>query len=100
MTVARHYIMTAKQGGSAQLETALSNLADAVRKVPGSEGVELLRDAGDEHRFVFIEKWESIASHKGAGDHLARGWATAQVFGWTDRSMASRSLFRKRKIVC
>ena len=27
MTVARHYIMTAKQGGSAQLETALSNLA-------------------------------------------------------------------------
>ena len=72
MTVARHYIMTAKQGGSAQLETALSNLADAVRKVPGSEGVELLRDAGDEHRFVFIEKWESIASHKGAGDHLAR----------------------------
>ena len=45
MTVARHYIMTAKQGGSAQLETALSNLADAVRKVAGSEGVELLRDA-------------------------------------------------------
>lgn len=72
MTVARHYIMTAKPGGSAQLETALSNLADAVRKAPGSVGVELLRDAGDEHRFVFIEKWDSIASHKGAGDHIAK----------------------------
>ena len=72
MTVARHYVMTAKQGSSAALETALATLADLVRKIPGSEGVELLRDTGDEHRFVFIEKWESIAAHKGAGDHLAK----------------------------
>lgn len=83
MTVARHYIMTAKEGGSAQLETALSGLADAVRALPGSEGVELLRDAGNEHRFVFIEKWETIDAHKGAGSLLGKE-ALAPVMGAID----------------
>jgi len=72
MTVARHYFMNAKPGGSAQLETALRDLADKVRVVPGCVGVEVLGDIGDEHRFVLIEKWESVDAHKGAGEHLGR----------------------------
>lgn len=72
MTIARHYVMNAAEGRDAQLETALTALADAVRKVPGSEGVELLRDLGNERRFVFIEKWTSVEAHKGALDHLGK----------------------------
>jgi quinol monooxygenase YgiN len=72
MTIARHYLMHAAEGRDAELETALGRLADAVRKLPGSEGVELLRDLGNERRFVFIEKWASVEAHKGAGALLAK----------------------------
>lgn len=80
MTVARHYIMHAAEGHDATLETALRQLADAVRGLPGSEGVELLRDVGNERRFIFIEKWESVDAHKGAGAHLPKE-ALAPVMG-------------------
>lgn len=66
MTVARLYIMHAAEGHDATLETLLSALADAVRGIDGSEGVELLRDVGNERRFVFIEKWVSEEAHKAA----------------------------------
>lgn len=72
MTVARHYVMHAAEGKDATLETALRALAEAVRAVPGSEGVELMRDVGNERRFVFIEKWTSIAAHKDAGKALPK----------------------------
>lgn len=72
MTIARHYIMHAAEGHDATLETALFALADAVRAIPGSEGVELLRDLGNERRFIFIEKWESVEAHKNARDHLPK----------------------------
>jgi quinol monooxygenase YgiN len=64
MTVARHYVMHAQQGHDATLETALAALADVVRGLDGCEGVELLRDAGNERRFIFIEKWATIEHHK------------------------------------
>jgi heme-degrading monooxygenase HmoA len=67
MTIARHYLMHAAEGKDATLETALAGLADVVRALPGSEGVELLRDLGNERRFVFIEKWESVEAHKAGG---------------------------------
>ena len=72
MTVARHYIMHAKAGESASLQTALETLAVAVRQLPGSEGVEMLRDIGNEDRFVFIEKWDSVDAHKAAGNMLPK----------------------------
>jgi len=64
MTVARHYVMNAAEGKDATLEAALGDLADAVRLIPGCVGVELLRDCGNERRFVFIEQWASIDAHK------------------------------------
>jgi quinol monooxygenase YgiN len=72
MTIARHYVMHAAEGQDAVLETALGSLADAVRALPGSEGVELLRDLGNERRFIFIEKWESVEAHKDAGRQLPK----------------------------
>ncbi len=72
MTIARHYVMHAAEGRDAQLETALTVLADAVRALPGSEGVELMRDLGNERRFVFIEKWVSVEAHKGAAALLPK----------------------------
>lgn len=72
MTVARCYEMHAAEGKDAMLETALRALADAVRPLTGCEGVELLRDCGNERRFLFIEKWRSIEAHKDAGKMLGR----------------------------
>lgn len=72
MTTARFYIMHAAEGKDAALETALRSLADSVRALPGSEGVELLRDSGNERRFFFIEKWTSIEAHKEAGKALGK----------------------------
>jgi len=73
MTIARVYIMHAAEGKDATLETALAKLADLVRKVPGSEGVELLRDLGNERRFLFIEKWDSVESHAAGLESLPQG---------------------------
>ena len=72
MTIARHYVMHAAEGRDAELETALGRLAEVVRELPGSEGVELMRDLGNERRFVFIEKWTSVEAHKSAGALLAK----------------------------
>jgi len=72
MTIARHYLMHAAEGRDAELETALGTLADAIRPLPGSEGVELLRDLGNERRFVFIEKWTSVEAHKNAGSQIPK----------------------------
>lgn len=70
MTTARFYIMHAAEGKDAALETALRATADAVRALPGCEGVELMRDSGNERRFVFIEKWVDIEAHKAGADSL------------------------------
>lgn len=72
MTVARLYIMHAKEGEDAALEAALSFLADGVRTVKGCEGVELMRDAGNERRFIFIEKWTSEEAHGSALSSLPK----------------------------
>ena len=73
MTVARLYILHAVEGRAAQMEAALEGLADVVRKAAGSEGVEVLRDLGNEHRFIFIEKWESEEAHGAALGSLPPG---------------------------
>jgi heme oxygenase (mycobilin-producing) len=72
MTIARHYLMHAAEGRDSELETALGRLADVVRQLPGSEGVELLRDLGNERRFIFIQKWASVEAHKSAVALIAK----------------------------
>lgn len=63
MTVARLYIIPAADGKSAEMEEALLELSKTVEKADGSEGVQVLRDLGNEHRFIFIEKWASEEHH-------------------------------------
>ena len=63
MTVARIYIIPAADGKSAEMEEALIDLSKIVGGNDGSEGVEVLRDLGNEHRFIFIEKWASEEHH-------------------------------------
>jgi len=78
MTVARLYIIPAAEGKSAEMEEALIELSETVAKADGSEGVEVLRDMGNEHRFIFIEKWTSEEHHAKALDALP-GSALARV---------------------
>lgn len=63
MTVARLYIIPAADGKSAEMEAALLGLSKTVEAAEGSLGVEVLRDLGNEHRFIFIEKWVSEEHH-------------------------------------
>lgn len=63
MTVARIYIVPAAEGKSAEMEAALIGVSKVVVKADGSEGVEVLRDLGNEHRFILIEKWASEEHH-------------------------------------
>jgi quinol monooxygenase YgiN len=72
MSVVRHYIMVAAEGKASALEQALRVLLDHVRALPGSEGVELLRDQADSARFVFLERWASVEAHSQAGKQLSK----------------------------
>jgi len=73
MTIARLYIVPAADGKSAEMETALTTLAAVVSKGEGSEGVEVLRDMGNEHRFILIEKWATEDHHAKALAELPEG---------------------------
>ena len=72
MTILRHYLMTAIENHGDDLHTALAALAAKVSPLPGSEGVELLRDMKDTDTFVFIERWVSVEAHKAAGNALGK----------------------------
>jgi quinol monooxygenase YgiN len=73
MTVARLYIIPAADGMSAAMEQALLDLSKIVEAADGSEGVEILRDLGNAHRFIFIEKWASEDHHAKALAALPEG---------------------------
>ena len=92
MTIARHYRMTAKDGGAATLRTALVDLVAALQDIPGFEGAEMMQDVSTPEQFVFIERWGSVQLHKegrrdppqggaGAADGCARGAARGRVSG-------------------
>jgi|GEM_PF-1375681 len=66
MTIARHYIIKAREGEEAMVKKTLVQLADLVRPTAGCCGVELLHDLDNGHRFIFIEKWENAEAHKSA----------------------------------
>lgn len=73
MTVARIYYMHAKEGMSAELEQGLRNLVDMVMdNLEGCRGVEVLRDMGNERRFMFIERWDSEEAHKAGAAAFAK----------------------------
>jgi quinol monooxygenase YgiN len=63
MTVARFYIMNAGEGKEAALEAALLRLADKIRVLPGSAGIEVLHDDSNANRFIFVEKWVTPQAH-------------------------------------
>lgn len=70
MTFVRHYTMQARDGAGDELANALSALERAVRMLPGSLGVDLLRDIDDSDRYLFIERWTNRETHAAAGAQL------------------------------
>jgi quinol monooxygenase YgiN len=72
MTVARHYRMNAAEGNGDELVAALQGLAEALKPIAGYQGSDLMRDASEPDRFVFIEKWASVEAHKAGGPHLPK----------------------------
>lgn len=72
MTIARHYVMTAKADTADALRDALVALAAAVRPLDGCEGIAMFQDVAAPTRFVFVEYWASIEAHKTAGATLPK----------------------------
>lgn len=72
MTVIRQYMMVAAEGKANSLLAALRTLATAVEALPGSEGVDLLRDIDRPERFVFVERWASVEAHKAGSGALSK----------------------------
>lgn len=72
MSVVQTYILNAKAGKEGDLESAASRLADAVRPLPGCEGVIVLKDTKNTRRFIFMETYVDAASHKAAGERLPK----------------------------
>src|SRR3546814_20117644 len=65
MTVARIYLMHAKDGLSAELEQELREVAELLSaNIENSRGVEILRDVDDERRFIFLDGWDSVEAPK------------------------------------
>jgi len=72
MAISRFYRMVAAEGKEEELLLCLTDLRSAVRALPGSLGVDLLRDTKNPCLFFFIEKWISIDVHKASGAQLSK----------------------------
>ena len=72
MTILRHYKMTAAEGRGGDLRSALEDLAEKVRPLPGCQSVQLYADPDDPLTYVFIEDWQSRDDHKAAGSALGK----------------------------
>ena len=76
MTIARHYIMIARDDSVDALHAALVVLAGAVKPLDGCEGIAMFQDVETPTRFTFIEYWQSIEAHKAGGKMISK-----EVFG-------------------
>jgi quinol monooxygenase YgiN len=56
--------MTAAADKGTALADALTKIAAIAEKLPGCEGVQILRDIESPQNFVLIEKWISVEAHK------------------------------------
>jgi quinol monooxygenase YgiN len=72
MTVARFYEMRAAGDKTAALRFALQDLAGTVSNVSGCLGVDVMQDAGDDRRFVFIERWSSTDAHRQSAESVPK----------------------------
>ena len=80
----RYYVMTAKDGESEALRTALTELAGKVAPLDGCDAIELYRDADTPERFHFLERWQSLNAHKEGGKALGK-----EVFAPVTAALAS-----------
>ncbi len=85
MTIARTYTLEASPGAEQSLLEALTDLAMIVGGLQDCRGVELLQDTKNPHRFIFIEKWASLESHKIAASALPK-----DAFASVMRCLASK----------
>lgn len=72
MTIARHYVMIARDDAVVALREALVALAAAVKPIDGCEGIAMFQDVATPTRFTFIEYWRSMEAHKAAGAILGK----------------------------
>ncbi len=64
MSIAQTYILTAAAGREEDARMVLERMAQAVRPLPGCEGVIVLRDDKRPARFLFIETFVDAEAHK------------------------------------
>lgn len=72
MALAHSYSLIAREGSEEALAKALEALAEAVKRIAGTQGTMVLRDRKDPQRFLFLELWDSEESRKAAGPQLPK----------------------------
>ncbi len=70
--IVRTYAMVAAEGRAGDLETALLNLSDKVRPMPGAVRLDVLHDQKLTGHFLFVETWKSADAAAAAGKALGR----------------------------
>lgn len=85
MAFARHYLLKAAEGEANALAAALTELAAALKGIAGFLSAEILVQADDPYRFVFVEKWVSLEAHTESAPHMPKAVMTAIMEAVTDR---------------
>ena len=57
----RHYVLRAAEGAVSALRAELGQLSLRIAEIDGVVGVDLMQDEADANRFIFIERWQSVA---------------------------------------
>lgn len=70
--VVRHYRLNAAEGKSAELAASLSELASALKLLPGFLSAEVLVGVDRPHDFVFVEKWASVEARRDCAPQMPK----------------------------
>lgn len=59
----KHYVLRAKEGAAEALLAELGRLSELLSALDGVVGVDIWQDEADDHRCIFVERWQSAAHY-------------------------------------
>jgi quinol monooxygenase YgiN len=72
VSIVRAYRLNAVAGNESGLEQAAFALADAIRPLPGCEGVLVLQDDAAAQRYIFVEIYADAAAHQASAGQVPK----------------------------
>jgi quinol monooxygenase YgiN len=72
MSIARNYMLEARDGMAGELVASLRSLAASLSDAPGFLGAELARESDAPSRYHFIERWASTEAHREGAPFMSK----------------------------